>query len=1101
LSRGTRRLWLRVVGLPVGLLLLVLPFVVVGWQPVAYVEGLTYDMRVAATCRPDQGGEAVGLVVKDDASDEQVDLPYWPRALYDRALQNLQQVGADVVALDILLEERGGHGAESRAMDEALAETLAGGPETVLASRLYVEQDPDVGSIARYRTPLVRFSRASTAEGFINLNAGSGVVRHVPLYQPEPARDGAWVPSLALATYLVRLMADAWVAVGDDGRAAFLSEAEAAVGAWAQTAREKVGDGATANGFDAAVRGDRAAATALAEVLARAGRRLAGDGGPVFTDAVVERIRRELTVRFLLRKVARQVALPERWPGDRAFDGGALAASDELLQVLADGLGTSLALRPVAADVQGPWLTVTFDGYGALQTRSLVEMANQTKLFGEGRSPIVDRGAARNERLHCEALRPVGSARLRGRVVRVDGHPVAGCRVVFAAAGRRWGGTTADTNGRFVVEGLCSGPGHLWLVAGDVTYVGMAVPGEGEGRYVLPSGQGRLVVEGLTPGGQVIVVGRALLPRWNVPAGAAVTVPLCGAPLLLEVTAKEGDRVVAETFVEFPEDVAGLTHSRGARSSSRLTVEAMHAVDDGAAVSLVPRVAGTSAALPCTVTVAPMGGQWTLRRTVRVDEAGTASFDDLPPGRYELWRSPGTAPERGFEQVVGDGVVALAARDVPDGILSPERQTTVELRCRVPGVRRAAFVSAVDGDVLPLHERSAGVFGLTTGAAEGSGFVVVEGADGAHAVAEPGTAWPSTWLVGTKVRADQDFYATPVGELSGVELHAAAFLTLIHGSPVREPSLAVWVLCLLVPYGVVAMGLCTLSLGRSVVLWLSVTAGYLVVAWWAMAHQWGLPVAAPMLFLVACPGVFLSFRVYEERREAERRKAIFQKFIDPTVVEQLLQLEEVALHGERRTLTVMFSDIRGFTTLSEIHEPHDVTGMLNEYFNRMLPVLHKYQGTLDKFIGDAIMAFFGAPVAQPDHARRAVAVAVEMLHETRKLAAERERRSAAGDDRARPPFKIGFGIATGPCQVGLVGSDEVFNYSVIGDTVNLASRLEGLNKDFRSEILVDETTWRVVEDFVEGRFVDHVAVKGRHEPAAVYRIIDFKGGRPDAFLL
>ena len=350
------------------------------------------------------------------------------------------------------------------------------------------------------------------------------------------------------------------------------------------------------------------------------------------------------------------------------------------------------------------------------------------------------------------------------------------------------------------------------------------------------------------------------------------------------------------------------------------------------------------------------------------------------------------------------------------------------------------------------------------------------------------------------VQSDQDFYATPVNSLAerplaGVEIHGAAIRTLMNGTWIERAPSPFWELLIVFPYIVVAVGLCTLSLESSVFLWAFVTLGYLGLTFLAMGSRIWLPFAAPMLLLILCPGTFLVFRVYEERKEAARRKSIFQKFINPQVVEQLLQLEEVALHGERKDLTIMFSDIRGFTTISEKNSPQDVTGMLNEYFNRMLPILHKYEGTLDKFIGDAIMAFYGAPIDQPNHARRAVVTAIEMIHETRKLAKERER------EGSWPPFKIGFGIASGPCQVGLIGSDEVFNYSVIGDTVNLAARLEGLNKTYNAEILVSEKTWLLVEDLVEGCFIDEVAVKGKNEKVKVYQIIDFKGGRLDPFLV
>jgi adenylate cyclase len=264
-----------------------------------------------------------------------------------------------------------------------------------------------------------------------------------------------------------------------------------------------------------------------------------------------------------------------------------------------------------------------------------------------------------------------------------------------------------------------------------------------------------------------------------------------------------------------------------------------------------------------------------------------------------------------------------------------------------------------------------------------------------------------------------------------------------------------------------------------------VVGTFAAAAWWRL---W-LPLVSPLVLLVACPGAFLGLRAMEARREATRRRAIFAKFVNPTLVDRLLGQDEVALQGERRELTVLFCDIRGFTTMSEEMDPQEVSGALAEHFNRLTPVLLRHEGTLDKYIGDALMAFFGAPVHQADHARRAVAAALEMASESRRLAEER----ASRQDRTWPPFRVGFGLASGPCHVGLVGSDEVFNYSVLGDTVNLAARLEGLTKDLGCEVLLSEETWTLVQDSFDGRFVGEVEVKGKRRKVRVFTV---RGPRP-----
>src|SRR6185503_9344725 len=145
--------------------------------------------------------------------------------------------------------------------------------------------------------------------------------------------------------------------------------------------------------------------------------------------------------------------------------------------------------------------------------------------------------------------------------------------------------------------------------------------------------------------------------------------------------------------------------------------------------------------------------------------------------------------------------------------------------------------------------------------------------------------------------------------------------------------------------------------------------------------------------------------------------------------------EKVQLGGERRDLTILFSDIRGFTTISEASEPEQVVEMLNEYLTRMVEILLAHGGTLDKFIGDAVMGFWNAPAPDPDHAHHAVACAVEMLHETARLGAKWE-----GEGKAA--IRIGIGVNTGDAVVGNIGAEKVFGYTEIGDAVNLASRLE-----------------------------------------------------------
>jgi adenylate cyclase len=182
-----------------------------------------------------------------------------------------------------------------------------------------------------------------------------------------------------------------------------------------------------------------------------------------------------------------------------------------------------------------------------------------------------------------------------------------------------------------------------------------------------------------------------------------------------------------------------------------------------------------------------------------------------------------------------------------------------------------------------------------------------------------------------------------------------------------------------------------------------------------------------------------------------------------------------ALEAKSVELTILFSDIRGFTTLSETRAPAEIMGLLNDYFSRQVAIIFEHHGTLDKFIGDAIMAFWGAPMADKNHALNAVKAAMAM--------------SNALDDfkqkRGLADFDIGIGVHTGPAVVGMLGSDQRLEYTAIGDTINLGSRLEGLTKD-KARILVSESTMRACGGAIEFRAMGSFQVKGRNEAVTVF---------------
>jgi class 3 adenylate cyclase len=229
-----------------------------------------------------------------------------------------------------------------------------------------------------------------------------------------------------------------------------------------------------------------------------------------------------------------------------------------------------------------------------------------------------------------------------------------------------------------------------------------------------------------------------------------------------------------------------------------------------------------------------------------------------------------------------------------------------------------------------------------------------------------------------------------------------------------------------------------------------------------------------------------------EQQERKKVATRFGKIVSPSVFHDMLSHVEDSPKPRRVTATLMFTDLQGFTTLSESRDEAEVVEVLNAYLDRMVPIIFKHQGTIDKFIGDAIMAIFGAPVPYPDHHRRAVLAAIEMQEELVKFREE-------GREKGWPDFYMRVGINTDEFMMGLIGANELFNYTCIGDGVNLGARLEGKNKDFGSWIMCSHETYKEVADLVIAEHKGTVEVKGKQEGVEVYVIRGLRsvGARDD----
>ena len=228
--------------------------------------------------------------------------------------------------------------------------------------------------------------------------------------------------------------------------------------------------------------------------------------------------------------------------------------------------------------------------------------------------------------------------------------------------------------------------------------------------------------------------------------------------------------------------------------------------------------------------------------------------------------------------------------------------------------------------------------------------------------------------------------------------------------------------------------------------------------------------------------------IVQKSKVNERIKSIFSKFTSPNVVNALVEnQQEVLLGGENKKISLMFCDIRSFTTYCEERSPAEVVEILNEYLSRMSEIIIRYHGTLDKYIGDEIMSFWGAPLEQPNHAKLAVQAGFEMLMELKKLTLKWEK-------EGKKPFGVGIGINTGEVIVGNIGSAIRMDYTVVGDPVNLAARVEALTRKFNSDFLITETTYQLVKDIVQARKIGALQVKGKKEPSMIYSVerVDLK---------
>ncbi|GIZ51432.1 CHASE2 domain-containing protein [Noviherbaspirillum aridicola] len=344
-------------------------------------------------------------------------------------------------------------------------------------------------------------------------------------------------------------------------------------------------------------------------------------------------------------------------------------------------------------------------------------------------------------------------------------------------------------------------------------------------------------------------------------------------------------------------------------------------------------------------------------------------------------------------------------------------------------------------------------------------------------------------LVGTTAAGLKDLRATPVNiDYPGVELHANIVSSILDAQFKHEPDFSLGIQLLQVAALGIALGLLLPVLAPlpAILVSLAATAGVVWLnLWMYRSLDWVLPVAVPLLLAGALFIANLAWGYLFEYRRGRAMVSLFGEYVAPELVaEMAADPQRYSMEGESHELTVLFCDVRGFTTISEGLDPNSLREYINIYLTAMSEDIRGNRGTLDKYIGDAVMAFWGAPVSLPDHAQRAVASALRMQATANSL----NKDFAA---RGWPLLKIGIGLNTGDMRVGDMGSKIRRAYTVMGDAVNLASRLEGITKVYGVGIAVGPGT-RDAATAYAWRELDRVRVKGKNEPVPIYEPIDLE---------
>lgn len=349
-------------------------------------------------------------------------------------------------------------------------------------------------------------------------------------------------------------------------------------------------------------------------------------------------------------------------------------------------------------------------------------------------------------------------------------------------------------------------------------------------------------------------------------------------------------------------------------------------------------------------------------------------------------------------------------------------------------------------------------------------------------------------LIGATATGIGDLRATPFGGTNypGVEIHANVIDNILNDRFIKRDARSALIDALLIFTFGIPLGI-WMALVQPRWMWFG--AGLLIplvaVDYGAFLHGWWLNFTVPAMTLTGNVLLVSLYRALVEEKEKRKVRTAFGQYLSPEVIRRLL-VNPRLVDPKKTDITVMFSDIRGFTSISEKLDAQELALFLNQYLSDMTRIVFSHHGTLDKYIGDAVMAFWGAPFEEQGHAVRACTAALEMMKRVRELQKQWE-------EQGKPSLEIGIGLNTGVASVGNMGSALRYGYTALGDAVNLSSRLEGLNKDYGTHIIANETTYRSAKnDGFVFRELDLMRVKGKLQPVTIYQLMgrqaDFDAG-------